>query len=239
MRAMWPHLAVAIAVLLGAGAAQAQSETDRLRDALRSMTGQLRALEDQRAGLQARLAQTERERQRALQQAEQLRGQLKQAQEAQQQAVDDFNARIAERDATLEKWRTSYGQAAEVARERDAERAKYQADATAHEARAKSCEARNAQLLKVSNEILAGYRDLTLADRIAVGEPLLGFARVNHQNKVQEFRDRILDQDVKLPAPSADDKQKPDDKPATSADQKRADKPGRKSGVKKPEGATP
>ncbi|MGU7714723.1 hypothetical protein, partial [Escherichia coli] len=72
------------AVLIGLAAtpAMAQSETDRLRDAVRTMTGQLRALEDQRAQTQARLAQVEREKTQALQAADRLRGQLKDTQKA-------------------------------------------------------------------------------------------------------------------------------------------------------------
>lgn len=47
---------------LSSGTAFAQSETDRLRDALRSATAQTRALEDQRTALQAKVADADREK---------------------------------------------------------------------------------------------------------------------------------------------------------------------------------
>jgi hypothetical protein len=53
--------------------------------------------------------------------------------------------------------------------------------------------------MKVSGDILAGYRDLKLGDTLAIKEPMIGIRRVEHQNRVQDCRDRILDQDAKLP----------------------------------------
>jgi len=201
---MRARIAAVLIVLLTASQAMAESETDRLREALRRATGELRASEDQRVGLQARLAQAESQRQLALQENVRLKTQLKKAQTDLKQAVDDFNARLAERDATLEKWKDAYAEAADVARSRDADRIKFQEEATTYKSRTKICETRNVQLLKIDKEILAGYRDLNLLDKAAIQEPMFGFARVDHQNRVQEFRNRILDQDVTIPAPPAD-----------------------------------
>jgi hypothetical protein len=176
-----------------------QTETDRLREAIRSMTAQLRSLEDQRTQMQAKLTQTEREKLAATQRADRLTRQLKDAQDSMQKAVEEFNQRLADRDETLDRWKTAYNQAADVAREKDALRAKFEAEASTFKARTKSCEVKNAQLRKVSSDILAGYRDLNLGDAFVITEPMIGIGRVGHQNRVQDFRDRILDQDVKVP----------------------------------------
>jgi hypothetical protein len=86
-----------------------------------------------------------------------------------------------------------------------------------------SCEARNKQLVKVGQDMLAGYRDLTLGDVIAIKDPVIGIARVDHQNRTQDFRDRILDNDAKLPVVEQQDSK--EQKPAqNSKDQKPADK---------------
>ncbi len=71
--------------------------------------------------------------------------------------------------------------------------------------------------------MLAGYRDLTLGDVIAIKEPMIGIARVDHQNRTQDFRDRILDNDAKMPITEepASKAQKP---ASNSKDQKPADK---------------
>jgi len=191
---------------------QAQSEADRLREALRGATIQLRSLEDQRAQLQAKLTESDREKQRANELTEQLKQQLKEAQDSLQQAVQEFNQRLSERDDTLEKWKTAYNQAADVARDKDAERAKFQSETMTLNARVKVCETRNAKLLGISNELLAAYRDLGPIDGILQKEPLIGGGRIGHQNRVQEFRDCILDQDVKIPGAAGD--QKPQDQNA-------------------------
>jgi ribosome-binding ATPase YchF (GTP1/OBG family) len=180
--------------------AQAANELDRLRAALRTLTAQVRGLEDQRAALQARMSESDRDKERLNQQVEGYKAQLKESQDAQQQAVDEFNKRLTERDETLEKWKAAYEEAATVARAKDAERARFESEATTYKARTGSCEAKNVRLLKISNQILAGYRDLNLGDVMAIREPLIGIRGVEHQNKVQNCGDRILDQDAKLPA---------------------------------------
>src|SRR5262245_24010353 len=123
MRILLNLAAVAAAALFSTGAF-AQSETDRLRDALRSAITQTRALEDQRTALQARLAEAERREAAAKAEAEAARGEVGRIEKEHREAVDEFNQRLAERDqtleTTLEKWRTAYEEAASVARNADA-----------------------------------------------------------------------------------------------------------------------
>lgn len=216
--------AVLMAVLLPQAAhAQAQSELERLRRALRQVTQQLRAAEDQRVALQAQVTQGEREKERLNLQINSLKGELKDTQDNFQRTVEEFNQRMAERDQTLDKWRTAYEEAADVARAKEAERVKNLADATTYKARTLSCEARNKQLVKVGQDMLAGYRDLTLGDLIAIRDPVIGVGRVDHQNRTQDFRDRILDNDAKLPI--VEEPASKDQKPAqNSKDQKPAEK---------------
>jgi chromosome segregation ATPase len=194
------HLAIVIFVALAVGlpaVAHAQSETDRLREALRSVTTQLRASEDQRAALQAKQAEGERERDRLQKQSDAFKAQLKDAEQANQQAVDEFNQRLAERDATLEKWKSAYEEAANVARAKDAERAKFEGEATAFKASTKACEAKNLQLFKASDEMLTKFKTMNLGEFLAAHEPMVGIKRVELQNLLQDYRDKILDQKVK------------------------------------------
>jgi chromosome segregation ATPase len=191
-------IVILVALLVALPAlAHAQSETDRLREALRSATAQLRSLEDQRAALQARQAVAERDRDRLQKENDAFKAQVKDAEQAYQKAIEDFNQRLAERDETLEKWKGAYEDAANVARSKDAERAKSESEATALKASSKSCEAKNAQLFKASNEMLTYFKSMNLLDAIAVREPVFGIKRVELQNALQDFRDKILDQKVK------------------------------------------
>lgn len=177
--------------------AHADQEGDRLREALRSATAQARAAEDQRAALQAKLTAAEQERERLRKQNEAFRAQVKEAEQAYRQAVKDFNERLTERDDSLEKWKVAYGEAASVARAKDAERAKFEAEATAFKASTKACEAKNIQLVKTANEVVTKYEAMDPFEKVLDHDPVFGLKRVEHQNAAQDYRDKILDQKAK------------------------------------------
>lgn len=181
---------------LSSGTAFAQSETDRLRDALRSATAQTRALEDQRTALQAKVAEADRKTAEAKKEVDDLKAQLKKADKEHREAVDEFNQRLAERDETLEKWKTAYEEAATVARSKDAERAKFEGEATAYKASTKSCIAKNTQLVKAGKEMVQRYKDLTIGEIVVSREPMIQQRRVEIQNQLQESTDKFLDQKV-------------------------------------------
>lgn len=189
------HLVIALTVLTST-AVRADQESDRLREALRNATAQARTLEDQRAALQAKLTAAEQERDRLRKQNEAFRAQVKEAEQAYRQAVRDFNERLTERDESLEKWKTAYAEAATVARTKDAERAKFEGEAAAFKASTKACTAKNVQLVKVGEQIVRQYEEMSPFEKMLDHEPAFGLKRVEHQNAAQDFRDQILDQKV-------------------------------------------
>ncbi len=169
------------------GGAHADTETDRLREALRSATAQTRQLEDQRAALQAEKAASKA-------QVDAAKAEVRDIQKQHREAVEEFNKRLAERDETLEKWKAAYEEAATVARTKDAERAKFEGQANAYKASAKSCVGKNKEMFKAGNELLHEYKALTIGDQIAAKEPVIGQRRVDIQNNIQTTRDKFLDQ---------------------------------------------
>jgi chromosome segregation ATPase len=187
---------VALALMISA-TARADQEGDRLREALRTATAQARAAEDQRAALQAKLTSAEQERERLRKQNEAYRAQVKEAEQAYRQAVKDFNERLAERDDSLEKWKSAYGEAASVARAKDAERAKFETEASALKVSTKACEAKNVRLVKIADEVVTKYEAMNPFEKILDHDPVFGLKRVEHQNTTQDFRDKILEQKAK------------------------------------------
>ncbi|MBR0838992.1 hypothetical protein JQ607_02185 [Bradyrhizobium liaoningense] len=188
---------IAALALMISSAAQADQESDRLREALRSATAQARAAEDQRAAVQAKLTAAEQERDRLRKQNEAYRAQVKEAEQAYRQAVKDFNERIAERDESLEKWKAAYGEAAGVARTKDAERSKFEGEATTWKASAKACEAKNVRLVKIADDAVKQYEKMDPLEKVMHHDPVIGFKRVEHQNAAQDFRDQIIEQRAK------------------------------------------
>jgi chromosome segregation ATPase len=187
---------IVLATTLFAAGAQAQSETDRLRDALRTAIAQTRGLEDQRAALQGKLTEAERNAALLKTQRDDAKAQAVQLDKDYRQAVQDFNARLDERNQTLDKWKNAYEEAATVARTKDAERAKFESESKAYKARTGACEAKNTKLIKVGDEVVEGYRDFTLSQMLGASEPLIGISKVDHENKSQDYLDKILEQRV-------------------------------------------
>jgi chromosome segregation ATPase len=179
-----------------ATAASADQETDRLREALRSATAQSRQMADQNAALQAKLTAAEQERDRLRKQNDVYRAQIKDLDQSYRQAVKDFNDRIAARDDALEKWKSAYSEAATVARAKDADRTKFEAEAKDLMSRNKACSAKNTQLVKVGQDIVTQYEAMNPFEKVLDHDPVFGLKRVEHQNAAQDFRDKILDQKV-------------------------------------------
>jgi chromosome segregation ATPase len=194
MQARIPRLAIFLAAALCCGEARADTETDRLRDALRNATAQTRALEDARAASQAKLADAEKEKAVLKAQIDAGKAAIKKLEKEQREAVEEFNQRLTERDETLEKWKGAYEEAATVARTKDAERAKFEAEATAYKASTKSCLDKNVALMKVGRELLHRYDDVNFGDMLVAREPLLAEQRTRIQNLLQDYNDKLLDQ---------------------------------------------
>ena len=194
MQTRIPRLVLLLAAALSCGEARADTEHDRLREALRSATAQTRQLEDQRTASQAKLADAEKEKAALKAQIDTAKSEARRLEKQNREAVDEFNQRLTERDETLEKWKSAYEEAANVARAKDAERAKFEGEATAYKASTKSCQSRNTQLIKDGSEILKRYRSLTLGDAFVASEPLTGLGRVDAQKFLQDSTDKLLDQ---------------------------------------------
>lgn len=196
-RNLYLSLLLLASAVTASAPAFAQSEADRLREALRTTTGQLRALEDQRAALQAKQVEADRDRERLKKLNQDLRAQVKEAEQAYRQAVKDFNDRVAERDKVLDQWKTQYGEAATVLRSKEAALAKATADATTFKASNKACEVKNAALVKLSDEIVLRYKEMNPLEKVLDHEPVFGLKRVEHQNEVQDYQDKIVSQKAK------------------------------------------
>lgn len=195
---MTRHLLTVVVVLssLASVEAHADAESDKLRDALRSATAQTRSLEDQRSALQAKVADAEREKAALTSQIAAAKAQVKEVEKTHREAVDEFNQRLEDRNQTLEKWKGAYEEAATVARTKDAERAKFEGEATAYKASTKSCVAKNTQLMKVGRELLRRYEGVSFGDIAVINEPLIGARRVEVQNILQDYDDKLLEQKV-------------------------------------------
>lgn len=186
-------LCLGVPMLVGISHAQMQqSEADRLRDALRSLTAQVRSLEDQRTAIQSQLAEVTRARDALKGEVTEAKAQAKKAESDYRTAVREFNERLEERNQVLEKWKEAYSEAATVARTKDSERAKFEAESKNFKASTRACMQKNQELVKVGRELYTRYEGVTFGDMVIASEPLVGIRRVEIQNLLQGYGDRIL-----------------------------------------------
>jgi len=185
-------------------AAFAQGEDDpqaRLRAALRQATVRIRQLEDENANLQAKQAELERGNVAATQKAAQaekglqaLRGQATSTQTALQRAAD-------EQKQSLAKWESAYQEAAGTAKARDADAKRMEAALVALREKNRLAEEKNAKLYKLGQELLDLYDQKKILDVVGVGEPVTKLKRVEYENVIQDYEDRLRGSRIIHPAP--------------------------------------
>ncbi len=170
----------------------------RLRDALRAATAQLRTAEDEKARLQASEAALQKKvaaLEAKLVAAAKPRGDPR--------AEAELRAALAERTEAAAKLTEALGrceasarEAGEAGRAREQERAQLTAQVGPLTQRLTTCEARNAILHQTAREILDRYAHIGLGGVLAAREPFVGKKRVQIENLVQEFEDKLLEQEV-------------------------------------------
>ncbi len=183
-------------------AQQGDDPESRLRAALRSATVELRQLQDQNATLQAKQAQAEREKLDLTQKLAadeaalaQLQQQAKTAADSAQQLTQQLQQTSAAFDSTrgnLAKLQTEYQQTSEAARARDAEATRLEATLADTRKHLIACDDENAALYKLGREVLDLYDHKGLFSVLAT-EPVSGLKRVELENLVQEYKDKMLD----------------------------------------------
>jgi chromosome segregation ATPase len=188
-------------VLLVAAPAHAQDATaeSRLRDALRTTTIQLRALQDSQASLAAQLDQAKQERDALKQQLEAVKNAPPPGPDPQVAQLHDALAAAQQQNGVLQtglqKWQTGYQQAADLARAKDSESRQLGGQLQQQSTRLQACTAANGKLIAVANDILHLYQTQSFRSLLLGSyEPLLGFKKVQLENLVQDYEDKIDDQ---------------------------------------------
>jgi chromosome segregation ATPase len=195
--------------LLAAGVLRADESSDsdegRLRDVLRSTMLQLRGAQTDLANLQAAQAEEKKDldAQLAL-----LRKNAAEDRAGSERAAETLKAKLAEQDREiaslrqdLEAWKSNAEKANNAYKVTEAARARQTAVATVLERRVEDLEARNAELERLGNEILDRYEKFALGEQFLAREPFIGRTRVELENLVQDYQDKLLNQRAPTPAP--------------------------------------
>jgi chromosome segregation ATPase len=187
----------------------------KLRDQLRSVTLQVRTAQSDVANAQALKAAEE---QKNLQLAAEIKS-LKAKNETLVKQSNNDKVRLEESIATLSnkvamqdkqtkqldealvKWKAGYQKAAEVARTKEAERAKVAAEIISVKHTIADRERKNIGLFNTAMEILDRYEGYALGKSLAAREPFVGTTRVKVENMVQGYKDKIIDHRISAVKP--------------------------------------
>ena len=192
---------IACLLLVPPAMAQQDSPEARLRELLRRTGAELRAAQDGLAATQVSLEQ-EKQKNAALQkQIDELNARPPEKPSISDEDLAALNAdlaaqktRAAELDKALKQWTAAYQKAADTARAKDAESKAAIVRATESERRANVCIDGNTKLIGVANNILHMYESRSFRSLLlASHEPLLGLKKVELQNTIQDYEDKLLD----------------------------------------------
>ncbi len=190
-------MALTMLGLLGlhAAAAQDTSVEDRLRDALRQSTADLRTAQDNQTSLQAQVDQLTK-------QVAQLQAQTQQQaatpaappadQDALKQEVATLQQQNTQLQAGAQRWQTAYQQAATIARAKDLQARQETASSTSAQTQLSACIQENTQLISTANSILNLYQTQSFQSLLVKSyEPLVGQWQLKLENIVQDYQEKI------------------------------------------------
>jgi chromosome segregation ATPase len=198
----------AVAVFAASGHAHAQSNEDRLRDALRQSVAQMRAAEDQAAQAQADLQKAQQDRTALQTQLDAATAKLAQAKPAAppadlarlNEALSASRQQAASLQAALVKYQTAYQGLAAQSQAQDRQGQMLSHGLQGQTQALETCKAENRELMKVGEDILHLYQTQDFRGLLIRSyEPLIGTAKVRLENLVQDYDDKIHNQEYVAP----------------------------------------
>ncbi len=195
---------VLFAAVAPIAAQNAPSVESRLRDQLKSMTGQLRTLETEKATLVADKAASE-EKAKSLETKVQTISKER-ADEASLAKADGEKLRgeiaskdveIAQKKAELVK-ATEFGtKASEMARKTESARSKLDSENTLLKRIVADQRTKNGKMFEIGNEILTRYQKFGFGTAITAREPFIGVTRAKLETLIEEYGGKLAEQRLK------------------------------------------
>lgn len=190
-------LALGLGLLIATGAS-AEGMEERLRTQLRSTTQQLQALQSQQAQASAAQLAAQNEAKAAQAQIKLLTAELAKAKglaeqlAGQQQSLhSQAQAQVAASAEQTGKFKKAYDELLVLARGKEAERAKLQAQLAERDTQVQQCSAKNQQMYGVAKQILTAYENIDVAEVMKIRQPFAGSARVKFDELAQGFGDEL------------------------------------------------
>jgi chromosome segregation ATPase len=183
----------------------------RLRETLRATMLQLRDAQTQVSTLQAAQAESDLAKKDLTEKLEAMTKEAKQEREAKEKITANAGVQLSNQEGevldlqesvmrhkdALAKWKFAYTQAVEIAKAKEAERARLEAVGIALQRKVEDRETKNLILFKTGNEILTRFEKFALGEALTAREPFIGTTRVKLEGLVQDYQDKLADQRAK------------------------------------------
>ncbi len=203
-------MGLAVATAVGARAADQPDDQARLRETLRSTMLQLNDAQSQLASLQAAQASAADEKKALADQVAQLTKHSAQDQEAKAKETEALKSKLAEQQAInaklqglLAQWKAAAEKSGLAARATAAQRDKASASAVLLQRQVEDLSGKNAELFRLGSEILDRYEKFSLGAQFLAREPFVGRARVELENQIQDYDDKMTAQKEGAPEQNA------------------------------------
>ncbi|MCJ8203427.1 DNA repair protein [Pseudomonas sp. RGM2987] len=198
-RAMNPYpVALLMLGLLVNASAHGEGLEERLRAQLRSTTAQLQALQSEQAQASAARQAAQNQATEAQAQIKQLTAQLSKAQALneqlaghQQNLQSQAQAQVAASNEQIGKFKKAYDELLALARGKEAERARLQAQLTERDTQVQQCSVKNQQMYEVAKTLLHAYETIDVADVMKIRQPFAAKTRVRFEELAQGFGDDL------------------------------------------------
>lgn len=178
--------------------ASAEGMEERLRSQLRSTTQQLQALQSQQAQASAAQLAAQNDAKAAQAQIKQLTAELAKAKGVAEQLADQqqnlhsqAQAQVAASNEQVGKFKKAYDELLVMARAKEAERSKLQAQLAERDTQVQQCSVKNQQMYGVAKQILTAYENIDVAEVMKIRQPFAGSARVKFDELAQGFGDEL------------------------------------------------
>jgi len=205
----------ALILLLFAAPLLAAEEADpamavlkRMRDQLRNVMIQQQKTEADRAALAAEKIDLETKNAELTKKLETLTKAAAAERVASEKTIADLKTKNEDQAAdmvrlneSLAKWKVGYQDKEDLAKSKEAERAKLADKVVLLDRRVADYKRKNEELYKTGSEVLTRYENFGLGAALAAREPFTRVTRVKMETLVQDYQDKLTDNKIK-PEPS-------------------------------------
>lgn len=221
----WRPLIPAMCLMLAATAVHAQQRQqnqgmeERLRAQLRTTTTQLQEVQNELAALKAGKSPAQPGAAAAAgEDAGSLKKELaaakaqlaaeRRSQEKNGESRQQAQAALEKANAQGAQYRHAYDELLKLARASEAERQQLSNGSKTQQLAVTQCEAKNAQLYAVGQEILQAYETMDITTIMAARQPFAAQSRVKYEQIAQQYGDKLYEgrfdvRSVSLPAPAS------------------------------------